>query len=130
MALIREQLAKMRHIPREDSVAARGRLEARRGRLDEQYEWSMIDAVTYKAKRAAARVLPMGTILRDAPARQQRQIVRHIVGRVEVRDGALAEIVARPEAAPFFAGAVYAERPRRELGARYRRETVLAWYVA
>lgn len=42
----------MRHLPGEELSGQRGRLEARRKRLDEQYEWGLIDAAAYRSKRS------------------------------------------------------------------------------
>ena len=123
---MRSELARMRHLPGEELTGSRGRLEARRKRLDEQYEWTLIDAATYRAKRAevdaevgelpppstlnvlafdraAARILPLGETLRQTTPAHQRDIIRHIVERVLIRGRDVAEIIVRPEALPFFA---------------------------
>jgi len=124
-ALMRAELAALRHLPGEELTGQRGRLEQRRRHLDEQYEWSMINAATYRAKRAevdaelgelpppaasnvlafdraAARILPLGASLRDMPPANQRDIIRHIVKRVEMHVRDVGRIVVRAEAAPFF----------------------------
>jgi hypothetical protein len=52
--------------------------------------------------RAAARILPLGASLRDMPPANQRDIIRHIVERVEMHVRDVGRIIVRPEAAPFF----------------------------
>ena len=118
-------LARMRHLPGEELSGQRGHLEARRKALDEQYEWSMIDAATYRAKRAevdaeigdlpppaasnvlafdraAARIMPLAETLRTTTPAMQRDLIRHIVERVEMRGRDVGSIIPRPEALPFF----------------------------
>ncbi|MEJ7803167.1 MAG: recombinase family protein [Candidatus Limnocylindria bacterium] len=51
--------------------------------------------------RAAARILPLGASLRDMPPANQRDIIRHIVERVEMHVRDVGRIVVRAEAAPF-----------------------------
>ncbi len=127
VALMRAELARMRHLPGEELTGTRGRLEALRKRLDEQYEWGMLpDAAAYRAKRAeidpelgelpppaatnvlafdraAARILPLGDTLRQTTPANQRDIIRHIVERVVMHGRDVGEIIVRPEAEPFFA---------------------------
>ena len=126
VAAMRAELARMRHLPGEELTGQRGRLEARRKRLDEQYEWSMIDPATYRAKRAevdaelgelpppaasnvlafdraAARIMQQVDSLREASPAYQREIIRYIVERVEMHGREVGRIIVRPEALPFFA---------------------------
>ncbi len=107
-ALMRAELAALRHLPGEELTGQRGRLEQRRRHLDEQYEWSMINAATYRAKRAevdaelgelpppaasnvlafdraAARILPLGASLRDMPGQSAGHHPAHRGARRDAR---------------------------------------------
>ena len=127
VALARVELRKMRHVPDQAASIQRGRLEAALRRLNDLYLWQNIDQSEYQRQRqelatklaglpppeesnlvafdrAAATLLPMGEIIREAGQEHQRAIVRHIVERVEVRRGEVIAIEPRPEARPFFEG--------------------------
>jgi hypothetical protein len=46
--------------------------------------------------RSAARILPLGTILRDTTPANQGDLMRHLVERVVIEDRDVARIEGRP----------------------------------
>ncbi|MFN2483343.1 MAG: recombinase family protein [Candidatus Limnocylindria bacterium] len=142
MAAMRAELARMRHLPGEELRGQRARLEARRARLNEQYERGTIDAATFRAKwselegqlaelppaadsnviafdRAAARLLPDGTHPPRDDARPPGRADRSHRAACGHRRRPSVSIEVRPEARPFFAS-LEDKRPRRESNPRRR----------
>ena len=58
--------------------------------------------------RTGEQLLPVATIIRETTPEHQTALIRHIVERVTVTDGAVTGIELRPEARPFYAGLVMA----------------------
>ena len=136
VALMREELARMRHLPAEGLSAERTRIEAAMKRLGDRYVWGELEEADYRAQRrvldarraelpapvdsnviafdrAAATFLPMATVIRDATLEHQHAIVRHVVESVAIVGGEVVGITMRAEARPFFAdyGTAVVEAP-------------------
>jgi site-specific DNA recombinase len=131
VVLAREELRKMRHVPNEALSLQRQRLETAIKRLGDRYQWQEIDEPEYRTERAklqaqlaelpppmdsnvlafdrtGEQLLPIATIIRETTPEHQAALIKHIVERVTVTDGAVTGIELRPEARPFYAGLVMA----------------------
>jgi hypothetical protein len=126
VAMMREELTRLRHLPTAGLSAERNRIEVAMKRLGDRYVWGELDEGEYRAQRraleakraelpapvdsnviafdrAAATILPMATVIRETSVEHQQAIVRHIVESVEVDGGEVVGISVRAEARPFFA---------------------------
>ena len=94
-------------------------------RLGDRYQWQEIDESEYREERATLearltelpppadsnvvafdrageRLLPIATVLKETTPEHQGALVRHIVERVTIQGGNVADITLRPEARPFY----------------------------
>ncbi len=138
IALARAELRKMRHLPDEGLTVQRERLQAALRRVNEMYMWQTIEEPEYRAKRAelegklselpppsdsnivafdraASELVPLAETLRHAAPEHQARLIAHIVERVTVAAGEVAEVRVRMEARPFFADMAMAPPERFEL---------------
>ena len=126
VALAREELRRMRHIPDEALSLMRQRLETAIKRLGDRYMWQEIDEAQYHTERrrleaqvgelpppadsnviafdrTAEQLLPIAQIIRETTSEHQGALVRHIVETVTVKGGEVVNVCLRTEARPFYA---------------------------
>jgi hypothetical protein len=126
VALERDELRRMRHLPAEGLTGQRARIEAAMKRTGERYTWGDIEEGAYRGEMATlkaqladlptpvdsnviafdlagATLLPLGARLRRTAPEQQAALIRHIVERVVIEAGEYTDIEPRLEARPFYA---------------------------
>ncbi len=126
LAAMRDELTRLRHIPDSGLRAQRARREQALARLRDAFVWGHIQEAEYHAQRrpievelanlprpedanviafdrTAGRLLPLAETLRGTGPEHQAKIVAHVVERVVLAGGNVAEMRVRLEARPFFA---------------------------
>ena len=126
VALEREELRRMRHLPAEGLTGQRARLEAAMKRTGERYTWGDLEESEYRAEmtalkvqlaelpspvdsnviafdQAAATLLPLGALIQRTAPEHQAILIADIVERVVIEAGEVRDIEPRIEARPFFA---------------------------
>ena len=123
VALARDELSRMRHVPDGALSLRRERLETAVKRLKDMYLWQEMDEREYRAERGkleeqlaelpppadsnviafdrmGERLHPIASIIRDTTAEHQARIARHVIESVVIADGEVVDVLpqARGEA--------------------------------
>jgi hypothetical protein len=146
---LREELARLTHLPDDGLRGRRARIETAMKRLGDRYTWQEIGEAEYRAERkkleamlvelplpaesnlvafdrASQHYQEIGAILEDTTREHRRQIILAIVERVQATEGGVSEIRMRPEARPFFADYVAADAATDEEDAQQR--AAVGWW--